>query len=191
VQIKRVIESINALPNRWVTLEQIRTMPSQLELRFEVHREGRPSKKIGAWTVLCEGVLDASIPDFDGGGLALYSTAHPASRQFTARQADLSWLPVTDEATTLGTLYYAHKEAVDDWIPFDRYLPANIVRGKRCSCRGPEFLMRSYAKALRKNREDARLTVRGDAKSRHDRPKVLHFGESFVVAARLSAERTA
>jgi hypothetical protein len=93
-------------------------------------------------------------------------------------------------------------EAVDDWIPFDRYLPIKIpwngtsilpyfapVSGSKFVCRGPDFLVRAYAKALEAIGERIQLTLRGGPKPKSIRPKVLHFGSSFVVANAFTAQR--
>jgi hypothetical protein len=47
-----------------------------------------------------------------------------------------------------GALCQAHIDAVDDWIPINQYLDIRaIARKKKFKCRGPDFLMRAYAKA--------------------------------------------
>jgi hypothetical protein len=189
VRIQNVIKSIHALPDSWVRLERVRRMPHQLELSFGVHKEGRPKKKFGAWTVLCDGVQEASISDFDGGGLAVYSTTHPAARQYRVRSAELKWSDAEEEAIVLGVLYQAHTDAVDDWIPFDRCVRSDQLSESKWSCSGPEFLLRAYAKALRANLIQPRLILRRQLKKRSRPLKVLHFGASFVVAESFIAER--
>ena len=175
-------------PNGWVRLGQVGKKLGQLELRFSIHEENRGRKKIGSWTIICECVREAQITDFDGGGLALYPTIHPAARQYTSRQGLLRWTISHNKAAVLGALYQAHTDAVDDWIPFDRYLPTNVISSKKCVCRGPHFLLRAYARALRG--ELPRLDLLAVGKVRRTRLRVLHFGESFVVAEgfRISSE---
>jgi hypothetical protein len=173
-------------PNGWVRLGQVRRKPGHLELCFSIHEENRGRKKIDSWKIICKGVREAQITDLDGGGLALYPTTHPAARQYTARQALLRWTASDNKAAVLGALYQAHTNAVDDWIPFDRYLQG--ISMKKCVCRGPLFLLRAYARALRG--ELPRLELLGVGKAKRTRLRVLHFGESFVVAAgfRISSE---
>lgn len=183
--IERDLEPLQSLPdpNGWVRLEQVRKEHGRLELRFGIHEENRRKRKIDSWRIICSGVREAHIADFDGGGLALYPTVHPAARQYTARQAELRWAASNKKPTALGALYKAHTEAVNDWIPFDRYISMKNISDKKCVCRGPDFLVRSYAKALRTLGEKPHLTLRVSRKSKQSRLRVLHFGDSFVVAA--------
>jgi hypothetical protein len=93
-------------------------------------------------------------------------------------------------------------ETVDDWIPFDDYLFVNTpwngtsfcpdfapVSGSNFICRGPDFLLRAYGKALEAIGEPVRLTLCGAPRSKSIRPKVLHFGTSYVVADEFVAQR--
>jgi hypothetical protein len=103
----------------------------------------------------------------------------------------------------LEALYKAHVQAVDDWIPFDRYLQINTpwngtsslphfapVSGSNFICRGPDFLLRAYAKALEAIGVRVQLNFRGSRKSKSILPKILHFGTSFVVANAFAARRS-
>ena len=98
MRIERAIESIRTLPSPggWVRVEQVRKTPGRLELCLGVHMEDRGRRKIGAWRVICLGVREAHIVDFDGGGLAIYPTTHPAARQYAARQAEVRWVAHAD-----------------------------------------------------------------------------------------------
>ncbi|MGD1090946.1 MAG: hypothetical protein ABSB35_03025 [Bryobacteraceae bacterium] len=174
------------LPDGWVRVEQVRKTSTRLEVGFAVHIAGRGGSKTGAWSVICQGVRETHLTDFNGGGLAVYPASHPAARQYTAQRAVLRWLANFASPAILGALYQAHSDAVDDWIPFDRYV--DIESGK-CVCRGPDFLMRAYAKALRAQGERPLVTPLGTKKSKSAKLGVLHFGESFVVAAKFTAER--
>jgi hypothetical protein len=185
VDIKRDLEPLRTLPDPkgWVRLEQVRKERGRLELRFGIHEENRGKRKIGSWRIVCGGVREAHIADFDGGGLALYPTVHPAARQYAARHAELRWAASNNKPTALGALYKAHTDAVNDWIPFDRFISIKTLSDKKCVCRGPDFLVRTYAKALRALGENPHLTERGSRKSKQRGLRVLHFGDSFVVAA--------
>ena len=96
----------------------------------------------------------------------------------------------------LAALQQAHVKAVDDWIPFDRYLQINTpytlpyfapVSGDNFFCKGPDFLLRVYANALSAAGQQVQL-LRGRRNRRALRPQVLHFGSSYIVADRFTAE---
>jgi len=191
------------MSDSWVRVGHLRRIPGGLEIFFSVHK-GKRGKKVDGWNVTCRGVYEANITDLDGGGLAVYSSTHPAAQQFVGRRAELRWPRTCDRAKVLMALYRAHVEAVDDWIPFDRYLLINTswnstsfcpdfapVSVSKFVCSGPDFLVRAYAKALEAIGERVQLTRRGTPKSKSILPKVLHFGGSFVVANSISAERSA
>jgi hypothetical protein len=132
----------------------------------------------------------------------VYKNTHPAANQYVARKAEIRWPCGSDQDAVLATLYQAHIDAVYDWIPFDRYLPIyspwtrkSFPRSsepdseKMLASRGPGFLIRAYAKALRIKGEPVQVTARGTSKRKSGRPKVLHFGGSHIVADRFVARR--
>lgn len=196
--IQRMVK-INLGSNRWVRVEDVRNVPAGLEVLFSVHH-GKDGAKFASWSVACWSVHEASISDFNGGGLALYPSSHPAASQYMAPQAELRWPRTCDEVKVLSALCKAHLNAVNDWIPLRRYLfvdprPSEnrtlpcfrLASGNNFACLGPDFLLRIYAKALESVGERVQLTVRGKGKS--IRPKVLHFGNSYVVANSFTAQR--
>lgn len=199
--IQNAVRLINATPDSWVRMEQFRRVSGGFEVTFSVHK-GQRGKRIEAWTVRCRGVQEAKISQMDGGGLGLYPSDHPTALQYVARRAELRWPRTGDEPKVLVALFRAHVEAVDDWIPFDQYLQINTpwngtsflpnfapISGKSFVCRGPDFLLRAYARALETIGEEVKLTIRSSAKPRSIRPRVLHFGGSYIVADVLTAER--
>jgi hypothetical protein len=199
--IQSAVKLIGSIPDGWVRMEQFRRISGGFEVSFSIHK-GQRGKKIEGWSVRCRGVHEAKISEMDGGGLGLYASNHPAAWQYVARRAELRWGRTCDEAKVLLALFRAHVEAVDDWIPFDRYLQVGTnwnsasflpnfapVSGKRFVCRGPDFLLRAYARALEAVGEEATLTMRSSAKPRSIRPRVLHFGDSYIVADVFTAER--
>ncbi len=201
MQIQNAVKLINSIPDRWVRVDQLRRIPGGLEICFSIHK-GKRGKKLDGWLVTCRGVHEATITDIDGGGLASYPSSHPAAQQYVARRAELRWPRTCDEEKVLGALYRAHMELVDDWIPFDRYLLVNApwkgtsllpdsapASGSRFVCRGPDFLLRAYAKAIESIGERAQFNLRTSPKVKSISPKVLHFGESHVVADAISAQR--
>lgn len=201
--IQSAVKLIHSIPDSWVRVEQVRTMSSGLEVFFSIHK-GQRGKRVDRWGVTCHRVHEAAITAMDGGGLSVYPTTHPAARQYIARRAELRWPRTCDEAKVLLALYRAHARAAGDWIPFDRYLSIEPwwtgtsfqphfapVTGNNFVCRGPDFLVRTYAKALGEIGERVQLTLRRVPKLNSTRLKVLHFGGSFVVADLFTAERMA
>lgn len=201
--IQSAIRLVSSIPDSWVRVEQVRRMPGGLEVSFSVHK-GQRGKRVDGWSVTCRRVHEAKITDFDGGGLRVYSATHPAARQYVARRAELRWPRNCDEAKVLLALYRAHTKAADDWIPFDRYLSIETpwtgtsfqphfahISGSSFVCRGPDFLVRTYAEALEAIGERVQLTLRRVSKLKPTQPKVLHFGESYVVADAFTAKRAA
>jgi hypothetical protein len=186
MRIGNAVKRILSLPNGWVRVEQIRRIPTGLELCLGVH-QGRRGRRAASWQIRCLGVREFQIADVDGGGLALYSGIHPAARQFTARQAILRWSGC-DAAAAMGAVCQAHIDSVFDWIPVDRYVDIWAIAGKKFVCRGPDFLLRAYAKRLRLIGAQSQLRLRAKRKSKKVPPRVLHFGNSFVVAITFIAQ---
>jgi hypothetical protein len=203
MRIQDAEKLINSTYDSWLRLGQVRRIPGGLELWFSLHN-GRRGKKIDEWKVICRGVHEAKITSWDGGGIALYPSSHPAARQYSDREAELRWSRACDENKVLAALCRAHVEAVDDWIPFDSYLQINSPyrettsssyvasgSGRKFVCRGPRFLLRCYAKALESVGEPTQMTFRKNQRIKNIRPKVLHFGNSHVVANTFTAQRSA
>jgi hypothetical protein len=188
MHIKHAIALIDHLEDRWVRLEEVRRIPQGLILSFGIHK-GQRGKLVDAWNIRCARVHDAKITAWDGGGLALYSSRHPAARQFSGRQAEVRWSGTSGESALIGAFYEEHTRAADDWIPFDSYSSIQNPSKGNFSCKGPEFLMRAYAKALRAIGKEPRIILK--KKSNAVSPKVLHFGDSYVIADSFTAERFA
>jgi hypothetical protein len=186
MRIENAIKRIHSSPDSWVRVEEFRRIPKGLELCVGVY-EGRRTRRAEAWRIKCRGVREFQIVDFNGGGFALCPGTHPAARQFLTRQGTLRWQGM-DPAALIGTLCQAHVEAVDDWIPIDRYVDFRAISKKKFVCRGPDFLMRAYAKALRLIGARPQLRLREKFRAKSKPLRVLHFGASYVVATALSAE---
>lgn len=199
--IHNAVRLIHSVSDSWVRMQQYRKVHGGLEIVFSIHN-GQRGKEYEQWSVNCRGIHETRISAFDGGGLRVYSSSHSAARQYIARRAELRWLCPCDQVRGLAALFHAHLQATDDWIPFDRYLPVNALRkvtdtpsflapnqdGNFVS-RGPDFLIRVYFKALESADQRVRFTLRGSPKPNLIRPKVLHFGESYVVANSFDARR--
>jgi hypothetical protein len=191
VRIDAFLKSIETIPNSWVRLNSANETRSGLELIFSVH-SGERGRRLQAWAISCLEVREKHLTDFDGGGLRIYSSSHPAAGQYLAQQAELRWRGNDRAAEILGALYTAHLQAVADWIPFDRYTVTRytlvrITSAKRPVIRGPAFLLRAYAKALRNHADDVKLVLRPKLAGKSAGLKVLHFGESYVVAESFTA----
>ncbi|MGD0860836.1 MAG: hypothetical protein ABR912_16190 [Terracidiphilus sp.] len=201
--IQNAVKSINSISDGWTRVEHLRRIPGGLEVCFSIHK-GKWGKRLDGWNFICRGVREANISDLNGGGLAVYTHSHPAALQYIAPRAELFWARTCDETQVLAALYRAHVEAVDDWIPFDRYLTTNTpwngasdcpdfspVSGDSFVCKGPDFLVRTYAKALEAIGVRVRMTRRGRSRAKSTLPRVLHFGESYIVADTFAAQRLA
>lgn len=120
MRIENVIASINRSADSWVRVEEVQLIPRGIVLSFGIHN-GRRGRQVDAWRIRCAQVHLARITAWDGGGLALYSSRHPAAREFAARQTEVRWSGVSDESGLIVAFYKEHIKAVDDWIPFDSY----------------------------------------------------------------------
>jgi hypothetical protein len=194
--LENAIKRIHAVPSGWVRVEQVRNIPGGLDLCLGVHR-GQRGKTVAAWAVKCLKVHEINITDLDGGGIALYGTDHPAAKQYATPWSELRWPRDVNLASVFTILYSAHIEVTDDWIPFERYVFPNMPytsgfesrSEKELVCRAPDFLIRAYAKALRTKGQPLRVIHLNMGRKRRGRPKVLHFGTSYVVAEGFAAER--
>jgi hypothetical protein len=199
--IQSAVSLLHSTPNSWVRVERVRRISGGLEVCFGVHK-GQRGKRIDRWSITCRRVHEATVTAFDGGGLRVYPATHPAARQYVACRAELRWPRTCDKAKVLLALYRAHTKEAGDWISFDRYLSIETpwtgtsfqphfapISGKNFVCRGPDFLIRAYANALETIGVQVRLTLRHLPKLKPIKPRVLHFGESYVVADIFTAER--
>ena len=168
----------------------------RVSLDFSVrgHRRGPIA---GRWQIQVGGVKEASVTDVDGGGLAFTRRWHPAVQQYLDPLATLRVArPPSNLPTALSALWRAHVDAVDDWIPLDRYLDARerledrLGRPSGVVCRGPAFLVRRYAKVLSQHGAQCSVSARVARGRGASGPlSLLHFGSSFVVASSFTAKR--
>jgi hypothetical protein len=185
--IEKTIKSVIYAADNWVRFEKARRVPKGLEVSFGIHK-GQRGKRVDAWKITCQEIHEARITAQDMGGMAMYPSGHPAARQFTARQASIRWSGNCDEIKVIGALYKAHTAVVDDWIPFDYYSSILATSKGEFTLRGPAFLMQAYVKVLRAMGEKPRLMLRR-GKRKSPKPKVLHFGDSYIVANKFLVER--
>ena len=186
MRIEKAIESMYR--SGWVRFEEFRRLSGRcFVLLFSIHK-GQNGRQLDVWRIECSQVREARISEWDLGGVAVYPSRHPAARQFIARQAEIRWNGASNDPLIAGALYKAHTEAVNDWIDFDTYSRIREISNSKCSCQGPEFLMRAYAKALRSLGREPQIMMRGRGPKTRQL-KVLHFGASRVVAEGFIAER--
>ena len=180
--VRKWLADVNRQPNAWVRIDRVVRARHGLDLEVSVARSRRV-RSGSQWRVSCVEVQECQLGDLDGGGMQMSSSDHPAVRQYTDPKVGLRG-QIEDVTAALGALFEAHTSAVDDWIPFDRYLgitPPSSTRPQRIAPRGPRFLMRAYAPGLRR----AGITVdldRSVTRRRGSSLRLLHFGDSFVVA---------
>jgi hypothetical protein len=179
--LARAIQAIKSRPGGWLHVETIRKTRTRVLLSLAL-REGKGGRWISGWDVSCTGVREINVSDFDGGGIRLYRSAHPAARQYTTRMAQLRCQPAGRWGAILGALAAAHVATVDDWIPLDRYLPMKRADKAGFVVRAPDFLVRAYARALGGLGVVVRVTTVGPRRRPSPAPRVLHLGNSFVVA---------
>jgi hypothetical protein len=125
------------------------------------------------------------VSDLDGGGIRLYASSHPVAKQYSAPIATLQWKPNGRGAEALGTLLTAHTRLLDDWVPFERYTSPRRIEASLVIWRGPDFVMRAYARALRGMGLHTKIVLK-QARRRASRLKCLHFGSSYVVGNRVT-----
>ncbi len=184
--LTKVIRAIQTKPDGWLHVEAIQKVGTGVVLSLAL-REGKGGQWISAWDVCCSGVREISVSDLEGGGIGLYGSSHPAARQYATGMAKLRCRPDGKGSAILGALASAHVATVDDWIPVDRYLPMQAGAKGDFLVRAPDFLVRAYAKALERLGVVARVSAVARKGRRSPAPRVLHLGDSFVVADRFEA----
>ena len=179
--ITRAIREIHAIPDGWVVVESVSRADQGLIVSLAV-RKGKTGQRLGSWEIRCRGVRELQISDLSGGGIRLYASGHPAANQFVSPMVRLSCATGDHTVRALGTLAAAHLAATDDWIPVERYLPLGSCANGRVAVRAPAFLARVYVRALRKAGFGVRLSPRQSPPRSRKHPRVLHLGNSFVIA---------
>jgi hypothetical protein len=186
---------LQAKERGWVRVKRITWQGSDmmLELALASRRNGTERD---SWQIECRNVLGYSVVDVNGGGLAVYGTEHPVVRQRVDRRAHLHfWGKALRVSHILGELLRAHDDTVGDFAAFDDYLgPTHgLIRkleaGHGRLAKGPQFLLGSYAAALRENGIKTRLVLQKPAARR--KAVGLHFGNSIVVAQSMRAQQIA
>lgn len=150
-----------------------------------------------AWELRFTGVLEHLFADVSNCGLNVWHVDHPVLDQYVQPRESLHFASAPRDAMhVIGELWVAHRELVDDWIPFDRYLNDDLplerllASGSGLLATGPTFLIARYADILKAQgcRPRRRPVVTGRVV---ESATLTHFGESYVVAARVMASRVA
>jgi len=149
------------------------------------------------WTLHCSDVIEYSLRDAHYQiGLNIHEADHPAIDQYTeSREGVYLSKAAAESERVVGQLWAAHLECVDDWIPFDRYLNCELPlrtlleSGNALVASAPSFLASVYFEVLASNRCEPSRVPAGAARAAS--AQLAHFGESYVVAARVAATRTA
>jgi hypothetical protein len=194
VNAGRAIARIHAVAGSWVRVERVRRVPRGLLLDLSVC-QGKRGPIRASWLLACHGVREAHIDDLDGGGLQLSDARHPAARQYTDPIVGVACSPA-DVSSIIGALFAAHFAAVDDWIPFHRYLGLDVpspstLSSRDLRLRGPRFLMTRYARALRRAGVPCKIRSPPTAPGSRVPLRVMHFGNSHIVARAFEMERVA
>ena len=179
MKLDRAIASIHRVPEGWVRIAGVRRAPGGVVLSLGVYH-GKAGRLEASWEIRCAGVRELSISDLDGGGIQLYLPSHPAARQYSDAKATLRCEAGEPVSAAIGALLEAHIRETDDWVPFDRYV---ATWKNPLVIQGPAFLIRSYSKALKKLHLNPAISVRRGKAGRHRPLRVLHLGDSHVVAA--------
>ncbi len=138
----------------WADFAVVQRVGDDLDVLLNV---GFESGALSTWKITCGAARDFWMAD--GIDIRFYAEDHPAARQFTDDTVELFFRGAcSDAARVVGKLWHAHRNEVQHWINFDRYL--NVVPslqgllsgeyGKLAS--GPLFLIERYAEVLDQER---------------------------------------
>ena len=191
-----LLRAYESLADGWVRVDQATVDGQKIHLFFSLVR-GRRGRVVDRYVVLADGTREVCLRDFNGGGLRVYPSNHPAAKQYVDVKQRSQVSGVGDSPHSIvGALLDAHTRAVDDWIPFDRYLgAADLLVDRLASTRSwrfsaPRFLSRIYARVLKDL--GIRVNVLSSPGARSStRLRVLHFGESYIVAEDFKSQRVA
>ena len=193
--MRQFLNSVAPTGAGWVRLLRATPCGRELTLHFAA-LPSRRHRRGAEHVVICRGVLEWRVTDLDAGGVRLYGWNHPAALQYVSPACRLALSAPAPQVTgLLGALAEAHARLVDDWIPVDRYLGSfdqlarRLRRGGRVVVKVPRFLGRVYEKAAQA-RGGAGLVSEAVGRLSGSRPRVLHFSNSYVVAAQFQVEHT-
>jgi hypothetical protein len=125
-------------------------------LRLSLHITGDEYPDVHQnWQVLCSAVKEHSLSLGNHSDLKLFDD-HVLLWPHLARRTSTSFYgKVENPLAVIGALYERHKELVDEWLPFDRFLnsdiglPELISGGFGMLAEGPEPLVLAYEEVMR------------------------------------------
>ena len=183
----------------WADFAAVQRVGDDLDILLNV---GFESGALSTWKITCGDARDFWMSD--GIDIRLYAEDHPAARQYSDDQVELFFRGACSDASrVVGKLWHAHRNEVQHWINFDRYL--NVVPslagllsgeyGKLAS--GPLFLVERYAEVLDQERlSPSIVSARPPVRLREGNwvPQVnpLYFvqlGSCCVIAERFESRR--
>jgi hypothetical protein len=138
----------------WADFSAIERIGDDVEILLNV---GFDSGSVSTWKVTCGGARDFWL--VHGIDIRIHAEDHPAARQYTDDQVDLFFRGTCKDASrVVGKLWHAHRNEVQHWIGFDRYLNvvpslAGLLSGEYGKlATGPLFLVERYAEVLDQER---------------------------------------
>jgi hypothetical protein len=188
----------------WVRIANATWSQGGVALKLAIHDNERSGDVLASWHVRCEEVREFLISDVNGGGLNFFEESHIALRLISEDRASLYFTgKAPDPFAIIGALYHLHRDVCDDWKPFDAYLnrpadlPELLADGYGLLASGPVFLMEKYAEIVQRVGLRTSITDRSPAKywdgadwiKQAEYLKLLHLGESYIIAERFNAQR--
>jgi hypothetical protein len=137
----------------FVRLDGLALQAEGARLRLSILDGGEPST-LSRWEVKAEGLVEYGVAEAQG-NLTLTPTGHVLARQHTEPRWSLHF---TGNAASphelMGRLLSAHTRLARNWIPFARYLNAELAsdqllgEGFGTFADGPQFLIEAYDDVL-------------------------------------------
>ena len=172
----------------------------RLELALEFYRHRHADSEVQRWGIIAPQAYRWTMREGRADRVQLTSD-HPLLLDYQWPQHELYVSARPDDCSAVvGDLYQRHVACVGSWISFQRYLnlePFRLLTGGHGKlAAGPEPVVRAYADVLVR-RGVRHSTIRSPGPTwmeltRLDRPpSVLLLGETWIVANRFEATRTA
>ncbi len=189
-----ITETLEFEENGRLLIQAATWSDDSVDLRFRVDHG---TDETSIWTLHCSEVIEYLLADVRYQiGLNIHSGDHPLIKQYVQPlEGVYSSKPSADPDHVVGQLWAAHVALVDDWIPFDRYLHrglplrALLASGHALIASAPTFLADVYSHVLESNGcEPTRLQP---AAARATSAQLAHFGDSYILAAGITASQSA
>lgn len=190
-ELMEIIYTVEFEDNGNLSLRSIIWRGESLKLGFRVeHGTGASSN----WTIECSGVIEYLLRhEHYQLGLNVWDDHLVIDQHTQSREGVYISKAPKDPDKVVGQLWTAHVHLVDDWIDFDQYLNRELplrtllASGNALIATAPSFLASVYMEVLESNRcKPSRLHA---ADPRVESAQMAHFGDSYVVASRITASR--